>query len=131
VLLVVVLKGSDHFCDDLRLRVTQGECHLILLNNKKDHGVEVNKTHIQSGGLIAIPTNGKRNISLCAKNCASLVKTHNLKNASHQIIDGTLLPSICTQCQIEIGKKAIGLLGEINSNGGISRGKEVGIEMVD
>ena len=45
-LTVVVLKGSNHFCNDLRLRVTRGEGRLIHLNDKKDHGVEVNKTHV-------------------------------------------------------------------------------------
>ena len=42
-LLIVVLKGSNCFCNDLRLGVTH---HLILLNHKKDHGVEVSKTHV-------------------------------------------------------------------------------------
>ena len=80
---------------------------------------------------MTIPTNRKRNVVLRAKDHADLVKTCNLKNTSHQVTDGIFLPSICTRCQIKVGKKAIGLLGEINGNGGISGGKEVGIEMID
>ena len=130
-LTVVVLKGSNRFCNDLRLRVTRGEGRLILLNDKKDHGVEVNKTHVRSGGSMTIPTNGKRNVVSRAKDRANLIETCNLKNTFRQVIDGTFLPSICTRCQIEVGKKAIGLLGEIRGNGGISGGKEIGIEMID
>lgn len=108
---VVVLKGSNRFCDDLRLRITGGEHLLIHLNNNKDHGVEVNKTHVRFGASMNIATNGKGNIVSHAKDCASLVETGNLKNTFRQIVDGTLLPSIWTRCQIEVRKKAIGLLG--------------------
>ena len=112
-LTVVVLKGGNRFCNDLRLRVTRGEG---LLNDKKDHGVEVNKRHIRSGST-TIPTNGKRNVVSRAKDRADLVETCNLKNTFCQVMDGTFLPNICTRCQVKIGKKAIGLLGETTAVG--------------
>ena len=95
------------------------------------HEVEVNKTHVRSGGSMTIPTNSKRNVVSRAKDRADLVETCNLKNTFRQVIDGTFLSSICTRCQAEVGKKAIGLLGQIKGNGGISGGKEVGVEMID